>query len=66
MNNDITQGKWHQILGKAKQVWGDLTDDDIKHAEGGAEHLRGVIQEKYGKSKQEAQKLVDDFVKRFH
>jgi len=66
MNNDIAQGKWHQILGKAKQVWGDLTEDDLKHAEGGAEHLRGVIQEKYGKTKQEAQKQVDDFVKRFH
>lgn len=66
MNHNIAQGKWRQLLGNAKQVWGDLTDDDLKRAEGGADKLRGILQEKYGRSQQEAERQIDEFVKRFH
>ncbi len=29
MNNDIAEGKWKQIIGKAKTAWGELTDDEL-------------------------------------
>ena len=29
MNKDIIEGKWDQLVGKAKAKWGDLTDDDF-------------------------------------
>ncbi|MER8594030.1 CsbD family protein, partial [Mesorhizobium sp. M1182] len=28
MNWDQIKGKWTQFKGKAKEQWGDLTDDD--------------------------------------
>jgi len=61
MNTDMIAGKWKQVVGKAKEAWADLTDDDLKKAEGGKDHLVGVIQEKYGKTKEEAHKAVQDF-----
>ncbi len=61
MNTDIIAGKWKQVVGKAKEKWADLTDDDLKKAEGGKDHLIGVIQEKYGNTKEEAHKAVQDF-----
>ncbi|AHV92753.1 CsbD family protein [Bordetella holmesii] len=61
MNNDIIAGKWKQLTGKTKAAWGELTDDELTRTEGNAERLAGLIQERYGKTKQEAQKEVSDF-----
>lgn len=60
MNTDQLKGKWKQFTGAAKAKWGKLTDDDFKQAEGDAEKLAGLIQEKYGDSKEEAHKGIDE------
>ena len=51
MNNDIIAGKWKQLTGKAKAAWGELTDDELTRSEGNAERLAGLIQERYGKTR---------------
>ncbi|WP_067751967.1 CsbD family protein [Orrella dioscoreae] len=61
MNQDILEGKWKQIAGKVKAKWGDLTDDDITKVNGNAERLAGVIQERYGKTREQADKEARDF-----
>ncbi|MBM4026134.1 MAG: CsbD family protein [Planctomycetes bacterium] len=61
MNADILKGKWNKIKGQAKKKWGKLTDDDLDKVEGSRDELVGVIQEKYGKSKDAAEKEVDDW-----
>lgn len=61
MNEDRIKGQWKQITGKIKQKWGDLTDDDLKVAEGNGEYLAGKLQERYGIAKDEAQRQVDEF-----
>ena len=53
MSDDMTMqddGYWHEMRGKAKQVWGNLTDDDLKVAEGNLEEFLGKIQAKTGES----------------
>ncbi|QIK40664.1 CsbD family protein [Pontivivens nitratireducens] len=62
MNNDIFKGNWKQVKGNAKAKWGELTDDDLDQAEGNREVLEGKIQERYGKSKEEAKRDVDEWV----
>ncbi len=62
MNMDQVEGQWKQLKGKIKQNWGELTDDDLDVAEGKRDYLIGKIQAKYGKSKDEAKKEVDDFI----
>lgn len=61
MNNDIAEGKWKQIIGKAKTAWGKLTDDELTKAEGHADKLAGLIQERYGKTREEAVREVRRF-----
>ncbi|SOE50622.1 Protein yjbJ [plant metagenome] len=61
INQDILEGKWKQIAGKVKAKWGDLTDDDITKVNGNAERLAGVIQERYGKTREQADKEARDF-----
>ena len=52
MNNDQLKGKWSQLKGKAKIIWGELTDDDFKKAEGSAEKRAGIIQARFGGTKE--------------
>ncbi|MBV0913128.1 CsbD family protein [Anianabacter salinae] len=61
MNWDQVQGKWKQMTGEAQVQWGKLTNDDFDQAEGNRDKLAGKIQERYGISKEEAQKQVDDW-----
>jgi len=61
MNRDILQGKWKQLKGQAKQKWGKLTDDELDRIEGSRDELVGLIQERYGRSRDEAEKEVDDW-----
>jgi uncharacterized protein YjbJ (UPF0337 family) len=61
MNSDQTQGTWKQFVGKAKETWGRLTDDDWKVVEGKRDQLVGKIQERYGIAREEAERLVSEF-----
>ncbi len=48
VNKDQVMGKWHEIKGKVKEKWGDLTDDEVTEAAGTLEGLAGKLQQKYG------------------
>jgi uncharacterized protein YjbJ (UPF0337 family) len=61
MNNDIFQGKWKQMRGQAKVWWGKLTDDDLEKVGGNVDKLIGLLQEKYGYTRQQAE---DEYKKR--
>ena len=61
MNWDQIQGSWKEFKGKAKQKWGDLTDDDLDRIEGRREELSGLIQKRYGKTREEAQHDIDEW-----
>ncbi len=60
MNKDTAKGSWDVIKGKAKRIWGELTDDDMLKAEGSADKLYGTIQTRFGETKESIQKKLDD------
>ncbi|HEX5677802.1 MAG TPA: CsbD family protein [Alcanivorax sp.] len=62
MNSDQLKGNWKQLMGDAKKNWGKLTDDDLKQVEGHKDKLVGKIQERYGSSREEAEKQADDWL----
>ncbi len=61
MNNDIFQGKWKQLRGQVRNWWGKLTDDDVEKVGGSYDKLIGLLQEKYGYTRQQAE---DEYEKR--
>jgi uncharacterized protein YjbJ (UPF0337 family) len=63
LNWDEVAGRWKQFTGKAQQRWGKLTDDDLTVARGRRDELVGKIQERYGISKDEADRQVDSWIK---
>lgn len=61
MNSDVIKGKWKQLSGTLKEQWGKLTEDDLKAADGHAEYLVGKLQERYGWTRERAEKEVREF-----
>lgn len=62
MNKDILQGQWKQIRGEAKAWWGKLTDNDLDRVAGKFDVLVGILQEKYGYSRERAANEVEERV----
>lgn len=62
MNWDQIQGEWKQLKGDVQAQWGKLTDDEVDQAAGNRDKLVGLVQEKYGKAKNEAEQEVDQWV----
>ena len=56
MNKDIFEGKWKEMRGQLKEWWGELTDDELEQANGNAEKIVGLLQQKYGYTREAAEK----------
>ena len=58
MNKDILEGNWKQLKGHVREMWGQITDDELEQISGRRERLAGMLQVKYGYTLQEAQILL--------
>lgn len=65
MNEDIVKGKWKELRGKVRERWGKVTGDDVDRLEGTADELIGLLQQRYGYERQQAQKEVREWAKRY-
>jgi uncharacterized protein YjbJ (UPF0337 family) len=63
MNWDQVAGNWKQVQGKAREQWGKLTNDDLDVIAGRRDQLIGVLQERYGWARNEAEQQADAFAK---
>jgi len=54
------KGGWNEVKGKLKQKYAQLTDDDLKFAEGKDEELLGRLQQKLGKTKEDLRSELED------
>ena len=62
MNWDKIEGGWKQFKGKAREQWGRLTDDDVDVVMGRRDHLIGKIQERYGITRDEADREINEWL----
>ncbi|MEM7632285.1 MAG: CsbD family protein [Pseudomonadota bacterium] len=60
MNWDQIKGNWTEFKGKLRTQYGELTDDEIEEAKGEQDQLVGLLQKKYGKTKEEAKQALDN------
>ncbi|MGB0129373.1 MAG: CsbD family protein [Rhodocyclaceae bacterium] len=65
MNWDIIEGNWKQFTGKVRQQWAKLTDDDLDLIAGKREELAGLVQERYGVTRDVAEEQIKDWEKRY-
>jgi len=61
MNWDQVEGRWTQVKGAIREKWGKLTDDDLDVIAGKKDRLLGKLQERYGITKEEAEKQLQSW-----
>lgn len=52
------EGNWKQLKGRAREEWGQLTDNDLQVVAGRRDQLAGKIEERYGVAKEDAEKQL--------
>jgi uncharacterized protein YjbJ (UPF0337 family) len=61
MNWDQIEGKWTEFKGQVREKWGEFTDDELEQMRGKRDKLAGMIQNRYGVAKEEAERQIQDF-----
>jgi uncharacterized protein YjbJ (UPF0337 family) len=64
MNWDRVEGNWEIFKGKVQQQWGKLTNDDLDQIKGKQTELAGRLQERYGYTKDQVDKEINDWSSR--
>lgn len=59
MNWDQIAGGWKEMKGRAREKWGELTEDELDQIEGKREQMVGLLQRKYGYAKEKAEQELD-------
>lgn len=61
MNWNRIEGNWKQMVGRAREKWGELTQDELDQVDGNRERLAGLLQERYGIAQDEANRRIDEW-----
>ena len=57
-NRDYFEGKWQKTRGLVRQRWAELTNDDLDKLHGRYEQFVGLLQEKYGYTRDKAEREI--------
>lgn len=59
MNQDQVKGVLGQLKGRAKVIWGELTNNENVKADGSVDKLYGLVQQTFGDTKEMLKKRLD-------
>jgi uncharacterized protein YjbJ (UPF0337 family) len=62
INKDIISGKIKEIAGEIQTKWGDISENELLKVKGNVTTLVGLIQQKFGVSKEDAEKRVEEIL----
>ena len=65
LNQEQFQGKWKEIKGGIRNLWGRLTDDEIEQYKGNITEVTGLVEERYGETKKEIREKLDHLMESF-
>lgn len=58
MSESILKAQWKQLRGEIKKRWGELTDDELDQVGGEWDKFTGLLQEKLGYTKEQAEAQI--------
>ena len=61
MNWDQIKYNWKEVSDRIKLTWGKLSEDDLTAIAGQRDQLTGLLRERYGYEKVNAESKVDEF-----
>ena len=64
MGWDEIELSWNDLKGEVKRQWSKLTDEDVELIKGKYAELLGLLQERYGHAKEQAEREINEWAKR--
>lgn len=61
MNQETLKGEWSQLKGLVRKRWGKITADDLDQIQGDREILVGMLQERYGRTREQVERWFGDW-----
>lgn len=65
LNQEQIQGKWTEIKGGIRNLWGEITDAELEQLKGNIHAVSGIVQTKYGESKESIKEKMDSLMDSF-
>jgi uncharacterized protein YjbJ (UPF0337 family) len=65
LNKETIEGKWTEIKGELQKKWGKLTDQELEASKGDLKSISGIIQQKYGSTKEDFESSFNDLLNKF-
>ena len=62
MNWDQIEGQWKNFQGEIRQKWSKITDSDFDNIGGKKDRFVGMLQEKYGETKEKIGEDINFFL----
>ena len=64
MNKPWAVERWNEVKGKAMERWRKLSDADLTRIDGQREKLMGIVQQRYARTKEEAEEELRQWERR--
>lgn len=65
LNENQIKGKWKEIKGGIRNLWGKITDDELESMKGNFGEISGLVQQRYGESKDTIKEKFDTLLASF-
>jgi len=65
LNEQQFKGKWDEIKGGVRNLWGRLTDDELETTKGSLTSIAGLVEQKYGETKEEIREKLKKLMASF-
>lgn len=65
IGQDEIKGKWKEVSGDIRSTWGKITGDELEENRGNLKAIAGLIQQRYGMAKDEAEQKLTSIYQRY-
>ena len=65
LNEEQFRGKWNEIKGGIRNLWGRISDDEIEQFKGNITKVTSLVEERYGETKSEIKSKLDRLMDSF-
>lgn len=65
LNEEQFRGKWNEIKGGIRTLWGRISDEELDEMQGDYTEVSGLVEERYGETKAEINKKLNQLMESF-
>lgn len=65
LTNEQFTMKWKEIKSGVRTLWGNVTDEELEATKGNLAQISGIVQQKYGETKEMIQEKMDSLMASF-